>query len=115
MQRNVSEEILRLVEHRIDVYNKHYKLDFNDIKVKKMKSRWGSCSSKRNLNFNRRIIELPDRLIDYIVVHELCHLQEMNHSRKFWALVSQTMPNFRDLRRELRHLTNNLRTAIIRA
>lgn len=95
------EDILRLVEHRIDLYNKYYQFDFNDIKIKRMKSRWGSCSSKRNLNFNRRIIELPDRLIDYIVVHELCHLQEMNHSRKFWSLVAQAMPHFKVLKKEL--------------
>ena len=101
---------LRLLEHRIDQYNSHYRCDFNDIRVKKMKSRWGSCSEKKNLNFNVKILQLPLLLIDYIVVHELCHLIELNHSHKFWQLVAQTIPDHRVRRQELRqvqqHLTN---------
>ncbi|MEK7582914.1 MAG: M48 family metallopeptidase [Patescibacteria group bacterium] len=103
------EDVLRVVEHRIDLYNKHYRCDFNDIKIKKMKSRWGSCSKKKNLNFNARLAELPDYLIDYVVVHELCHLKEFNHSRSFWSLVAQTIPDHKNRRRELRHLTNSRR------
>jgi len=96
------EDILRLVEHRIDIYNRHYRCDLKDIKIKKMKTRWGSCSKKKNLNFNAWLIDLPDYLIDYVVVHELCHLIEFNHSRAFWSLVSQTMPDHRSLRVQLR-------------
>ena len=102
MSRSRGEDLLRLIEHRIDVYNRHYRFDFYGIRIKKMKTRWGSCSSKKNLNFNIKIADLPSHLIDYIVVHELCHLQEMNHSRKFWALVAQTLPDWQTLRKELR-------------
>ncbi len=69
-----------------------------------MKTRWGSCSKKKNLNFNARIAQLPDHLIDYVIVHELCHLIEFNHSAKFWALVAQTIPDPQNCRRELRHI-----------
>ncbi len=101
----MHEELLRLLEHRIDVYNRHYGFDFNDIKIKRMKSRWGSCSTKKNLNFNYRLIELPERLIDYVIVHELCHLKEFNHSKKFWNLVALMMPDWKSLRKELRTIT----------
>lgn len=96
--------LLALIEHRIDAYNKHYQFDFNDIKLKRMKSRWGSCSRKKNLNFNTKLALLPMHLIDYVIVHELCHLAEFNHSHAFWALVAQTMPNWKVLRKELRAL-----------
>ncbi|MEK7615761.1 MAG: M48 family metallopeptidase [Patescibacteria group bacterium] len=97
-----SSELLRLLEHRIDVYNRHYRFDFYGIKLKRMKSRWGSCSRKKNLNFNTKLALLPMHLIDYVIVHELCHLREFNHSRKFWELVALTLPDWKSLRKELR-------------
>lgn len=102
------DELLRLIEHRIDVYNRHYRFDFNDIKLKRMKTRWGSCSRKKNLNFNTKLALLPMHLIDYVIVHELCHLSEFNHSRAFWALVAQTMPDWKVKRKELRAISRGL-------
>jgi len=99
-----SEEILEIIDNRIDHFNRHYRFDFYGIRIKKMKTRWGSCSSKKNLNFNAKIVTLPDRLIDYIVVHELCHLQELNHSPRFWALVAQSLPDYEELKKELRKI-----------
>jgi hypothetical protein len=64
--------------------------------------RWGSCSKKGNLNFNYKIALLPQRHSDYVIVHELCHLREFNHSKKFWDLVEQAVPNHRALRTELK-------------
>ncbi|OGN29963.1 MAG: hypothetical protein A3A33_01415 [Candidatus Yanofskybacteria bacterium RIFCSPLOWO2_01_FULL_49_25] len=104
--------ILRMIEAKIDFFNKHYQCNFNDIKVKTMKSRWGSCSRKKNLCFNSRIADLPDHLIDYIVVHELCHLREMNHSRKFWNLVAETIPHHRKFRTELRKVGMAMRKQV---
>ncbi len=95
---------LQLVTEKIAAQNAHYGFRFGKITVKDQKTRWGSCSKKGNLNFNYKIALLPEKLADYIVVHELCHLGEFNHSRKFWSLVEQTLPNHRALRNELRRV-----------
>lgn len=91
-----------LVEARIKHFNALYNFKFQRIAIRNQKTRWGSCSKKGNLNFNFKIVLLPPGLADYIVVHELCHLGEFNHSKNFWALVAKTVPNFRALRGELR-------------
>lgn len=96
------EQAQTLATERIAKYNKLYKFKFNKINIKNQKTRWGSCSRKGNLNFNYKIMLLPDRLADYIIVHELCHLKEFNHSRKFWNLVTAVMPDYLDLRNELK-------------
>ncbi|OGZ67154.1 MAG: hypothetical protein A3C58_02360 [Candidatus Staskawiczbacteria bacterium RIFCSPHIGHO2_02_FULL_34_10] len=87
-----------LVENRISYYNKIYHFNINRISIKNTKSRWGSCSKKGNLNFNYKIALLSKDLVDYVIVHELCHLGEFNHSKKFWKLVSLTIPNYKVLR-----------------
>lgn len=68
---------------------------FNDLRIKNTKSRWGSCSSHKNLNYNWRIMMAPKAVIDYLVIHEVCHLKQMNHSPKFWTLVESLDPNFK--------------------
>jgi hypothetical protein len=70
-------------------------LTFNKIFIKDQDSRWGSCSSLKNLNFNWRIIMAPDGVIDYLLIHELAHLREMNHSAAFWQLVGRYDPDYR--------------------
>ncbi|MBL4931416.1 M48 family metallopeptidase [Clostridium paridis] len=60
---------------------------FNDVRVKDVNTRWGSCSSKGNINLNYRLIMMPEEVINYVMIHELCHLREMNHSKNFWTLV----------------------------
>ncbi len=74
------------------------------IGVRNQKGRWGSCSRNGSLNFNFRVVYLPPPLVDYIVVHELCHLGELNHSKKFWSLVSQAVPDYRLMRKKLRKI-----------
>jgi predicted metal-dependent hydrolase len=91
-----------LFKDRVHFYNKMYGFSFNKIYVKNQKTRWGSCSSTGNLNLNYKILFLPEDLRDYIIVHEICHLGEMNHSSRFWALVSRTFPNHKELRARLR-------------
>jgi len=96
------EQAKTLVENRLSVINKFYKFTINRIAIKNTSTRWGSCSSKGNLNFNYKIIYLRPDLADYLIVHELCHLGELNHSRRFWALVSKTIPNYAKISKELR-------------
>ena len=86
---------------RVDHFNTTYKFKFNRINIKNQKTRWGSCSNKGNLNFNYKIVLLPERLADYIIVHELCHLKELNHSKKFWNLVAKAMPDYPQIKDEL--------------
>ena len=69
--------------------------DYGNVKIRGQKTRWGSCSSKRNLNFNWRLMMTPPGAIDYIIIHELCHLIELNHSRKYWRIVEQLCPDYR--------------------
>ena len=75
---------------------------YGRITVRHQKTRWGSCSGKKNLNFNCLLMLAPEGVRDYVVVHELCHLLEMNHSKKFWSLVETIMPNYRESRQWLR-------------
>jgi predicted metal-dependent hydrolase len=93
---------LVLAKERVAYFNQAYKYRYNKIIIKNQKTRWGSCSRKGNLNFNYKIALLPSRLADYIIVHELCHLAEFNHSQKFWNLVARIIPDFFDIKKELR-------------
>ncbi len=92
----------KLVKDRIALLNKQYNFAFEKVSIKKQTTKWGSCSSKKNLNFNYKIVFLPSHLADYVVVHELCHLKEMNHSQDFWNLVGKSIPEYREYRRQLK-------------
>ena len=93
-------EVARLlVLQRIARFNAFYQFNINRVSIKNTKSRWGSCSKKGNLNFNYKIALLPAELADYVIVHELCHLGEFNHSKKFWDLVAKTIPNYLQLKK----------------
>jgi predicted metal-dependent hydrolase len=70
-------------------------LTFNKITLKKQKTRWGSCSSQKNLNFNWQLVHFEPKIIDYVIIHELSHLVNMNHSKKFWDLVAQYDPEYK--------------------
>lgn len=97
-----KDEAFKLVTERVSHFNQFYGFSYNQINIKNQKTRWGSCSAKGNLNFNYKILFLPEAVRDYIVVHELCHLKEFNHSRKFWNLVSQAIPDFQEIKNSLR-------------
>lgn len=91
-----------LVTQRLEHFNKYYQLEYYRVSVKNQRTKWGSCSSRKNLNFSYRIIFLPPHLQDYLIVHELCHLKEMNHGEHFWNLVAETVPDCRKLNLELK-------------
>lgn len=77
-------------------------VEYGGITIREQKTRWGSCSSKRNLNFNWKLVLAPRNVLDYVVVHELCHLIEMNHSPRFWAQVENVLPDYRYERKWLK-------------
>jgi predicted metal-dependent hydrolase len=97
-----------LVLERVKHFNNIYGYKFNKINIKNQKTRWGSCSKKGNLNFNYKILFLPSKIQDYIVMHELCHLKEFNHSRKFWNLVAKILPNHQEIKGDLRKYSISL-------
>ena len=97
-----KEEARALVTERVAYWNQFYTFPFGRIAIKDTKRLWGSCSRKGNLNFSYALLFLPRELADYVIVHELCHLQEHNHSNAFWALVAKAQPEYLRLRRELR-------------
>lgn len=95
---------LSLVTSRLEHFNVTYGFAWNRVTIKNTSSRWGSCSKQGNLNFSYRLLFLPQELSDYVVVHELCHLEELNHSPAFWKLVEQTIPDYRAVRKNVRTL-----------
>jgi predicted metal-dependent hydrolase len=97
-----KEDARKLVNEKIEQFNGFYQFAYNRISIKDTKSRWGSCSAKKNLNFNYKIVLLPLPMAEYIVVHELCHLKEFNHSQRFWYLVGETIPEYKKIRAELK-------------
>lgn len=99
-----KEQALALTQRRIEYFSKVYGFKFNKINIKNQKTRWGSCSRKGNLNFNYKIVFLPKKLADYIIIHELCHLKEFNHSHKFWNLVAEIIPDYLEIRNELKKI-----------
>jgi predicted metal-dependent hydrolase len=90
------------VRHFLSYYGPRHGIALGRISIRNQKSRWGSCSKKGNLNFTYKLAFLPPELRDYVIVHEICHVKEFNHGRGFWALVGETMPEWKALRKKLR-------------
>ena len=84
-------EARKYIERRINFIAEENNLEFNKLRITSAKTRWGSCSSQKNINFSYRLAMAPIKTIDYVIVHELAHLKEMNHSKKFWTLVEKMM------------------------
>ncbi len=97
-----KEQAFALIESKVRALNEVYGYSYRKINIRNQKTRWGSCSRKGNLNFNYKILFLPEKMQDYIIVHEICHLKEFNHSKNFWALVARTVPNHVAIRKELK-------------
>ena len=100
------EQAEKYIPARVNFLAKKNNFEFNKIKIKNQKTRWGSCSSKKNLSFNYKLMRFNKKVIDYVIIHELCHLKEMNHSIKFWKLVEDVMPDYKIQRKLIRELNN---------
>jgi len=85
-----------IITKRLEYYASEYNFTYNRIAIKNTTTRWGSCSSLRNLNFNYKLAFLSQELLDYVVVHELCHLRHMNHSKDYWAEVEKILPEYKN-------------------
>lgn len=95
-----------IVTERLAYWNQHYGFTYNRVSIKNQRTCWGSCSELGNLNFNYRVILLPESLMDYVIVHELCHIAELSHSPAFWSQVARTIPDHRAQRTHLRKMTH---------
>ena len=90
-----------LVHERLAHYSSYLQVRYKRVAIRNTRSRWGSCSKAGNLNFCYKVVLLPEQLRDYVIVHELCHLKEFNHSQRFWAHVAQIFPDYRARRQAL--------------
>lgn len=97
-----KEDARKVVHQKLKVWNAYYGYVYKRVAIRNQRSRWGSCSTKGNLNFHYRLLYLPEELQDYIIVHELCHLAAFDHSQNFWDLVARTIPDHALRRKALR-------------
>lgn len=93
-----------MVHQRLLYWNQFYNFQYNRVAIRNQRRCWGSCTSLKNLNFSYKLLFLPVHLQDYIIVHELCHLQELNHGQNFWALVAEQIPEYKAHIGELREI-----------
>ena len=101
-RREGIERAKRIFPERTAYFASRMDVDYGRITIREQKTRWGSCSSKGNLNFNWKLVLLAPELLDYVVVHELAHRREMNHSKNFWKIVEAELPDYRERRRRLK-------------
>ncbi len=97
----VKEEARRRITERVIFFERHYGSTARSLSVRNQRSRFGSCSARGHLSFNYRLLFLPPDLFDYVIVHEVCHLKELNHSRQFWGLVAETVPDYQERKQRL--------------
>jgi predicted metal-dependent hydrolase len=95
-------EAEKLIRKRLGELSRQLGVRYGRLTIRGAKTRWGSCSQKGNLNFNWKLLMVPEPIIDYVIIHELAHLKEMNHSKKFWHLVGQHCPQWRRSRKWLK-------------
>ncbi len=93
--------VLEYITERVEFFNSLYKFSYGKISIRNQTSVWGSCTRAGNLQFNYKLMYVPKVARDYVVVHELCHLKEHNHSDRFWRLVAQTVPDYVKIRKSL--------------
>lgn len=98
-----------ILSERTEYHAQKLGLKYNNIFIKDVKARWGSCSSKGNINYNIKLMLMPLEVIDYIVVHELSHLVHMNHSKDFWCYVENYMEDYKEREEKLKSLSHEVK------
>ena len=88
----------KLIKEKVKYFSGLMSLEYNRVVIRDQKSRWGSCSCRKNLNFNWRLIMAPEPVLDYVIIHELCHLKDMSHSKSFWSIVEEYCPKWHEYR-----------------
>jgi len=97
LSRVIANDFLPEIEQRVyELNQKYFQKNIKRVYLKYNKSNWGSCSSKGNINLSTRLLFAPSQVIDYVIIHELSHLIEMNHSPRFWKIVRDIMPNYEE-------------------
>lgn len=94
--RALADQAMKVIPDRVRFYAEKIGVDYGRVTIRNQKTRWGSCSAKGNLNFNCLLMLTPEDVQDYVVIHELCHRKEMNHSPKFWSEVAKIMPDYKN-------------------
>ena len=98
----LATQAMKLIPQKVHYYAQIIGVTYGRITIRNQRSRWGSCSGKGNLNFNCLLLLMPEEVLDYVVVHELCHRKEMNHSARFWEEVEKILPDYRQRRKWLK-------------
>ncbi len=104
----LSKEAKKYLPKRAEIFADKMGVKYNRIAIRSQRTLWGSCSNKNNLNFNCLLMLCPEEVRDYVVVHELCHLKEMNHSKNFWTLVEKYCPDYKTHRQWLKTEGKNI-------
>ena len=98
----LATQAMKLIPQKVHYYAQIIGVTYGRITIRNQRTRWGSCSGKGNLNFNSLLLLMPEEVLDYVVVHELCHRKEMNHSARFWEEVEKILPDYRQRRKWLK-------------
>ncbi|MBS5665129.1 MAG: M48 family metallopeptidase [Roseburia sp.] len=98
----LATQAMKLIPQKVHYYAQIIGVTYGRITIRNQRTRWGSCSGKGNLNFNCLLLLMPEDVLDYVVVHELCHRKEMNHSARFWEEVEKILPDYRQRRKWLK-------------
>lgn len=98
----LKQEARRVIEERMKIINKEGRFKFNKIFIRNQKTKWGNCSSNKNISFNWRLIKAPVEVMDYLIIHELVHLEEMNHSKAYWNKVGLLCPYYKEANKWLK-------------
>jgi hypothetical protein len=94
--RALADQAMQIIPDKVRFYAEKIGVDYGRVTIRNQKTRWGSCSAKGNLNFNCLLMLAPEDVLDYVVIHELCHRKEMNHSPRFWSEVAKIMPDYKN-------------------